>query len=294
MVHLTNSTAAHQTGHNSGVIHSGIYYTPGSLKAKLCVEGMEMIYKFCDENEFPYKKCGKIIVAVDESELLRLDALYERALQNKVKGVRLIDSHEIKEIEPLCRGLRAIHSPETGIVNYGQLARYFGKTFEKLGGRIFTEKEVVNFSLDQKSVSVHAKDGSVFSSDNVITCGGLQADLLAALSGGETDPRIVPFRGEYLVLRPEKQHLIKGNIYPVPDPRYPFLGFHFTPRMDGNVWLGPNAVLAFSREGYKFWDFKWADFKHALSYSFCSLCWCRYCCGQRCIYWLVLDQIIEI
>ncbi|XP_065832745.1 L-2-hydroxyglutarate dehydrogenase, mitochondrial-like [Oscarella lobularis] len=259
--------AAHQTGHNSGVIHSGIYYTPGSLKAKLCVEGMDLIYKYCNENDVPYKKCGKIIVAVEESELPRLDALYERALQNRVKGVCMIDGKSIKDIEPLCKGLKAIHSPETGIIDYGQLARSFGRTFEDLGGKIFTETEVVNFSQNQDSVCVHAKDGSTFSGRHVITCGGLQADQLATLSGGKRDPQIVPFRGEYLVLKPGKRHLIKGNIYPVPDPRFPFLGVHFTPRMDGNVWLGPNAVLAFAREGYKFWNIKWADLKSALLYS---------------------------
>ncbi|XP_058594969.1 L-2-hydroxyglutarate dehydrogenase, mitochondrial isoform X5 [Neofelis nebulosa] len=196
--------AIHQTGHNSGVIHSGIYYKPESLKAKLCVQGAALIYEYCKQKGISYKQCGKLIVAVEQEEIPRLQALYERGRQNGVQGLRLIQQEDIKKKEPYCRG------------------------------------EEVQCQY-------------------VVTCAGLYSDRISELSGCNPDPRIVPFRGDYLILKPEKCYLVKGNIYPVPDSRFPFLGVHFTPRMDGSIWLGPNAVLAFKREGYRPFDFSARD-----------------------------------
>ncbi|XP_069591420.1 L-2-hydroxyglutarate dehydrogenase, mitochondrial isoform X2 [Ranitomeya imitator] len=207
-----NEIASHQSGHNSGVIHSGIYYTPGSLKARLCVRGASLLYGYCDLKRIPYKQCGKLIVAIRHQEIPRLQALYERGLQNSVPGLRIIDAKGIREKEPYCKG-----------------------------------------------EEVYCK--------YVLTCAGLFSDRVSQISGCSAEPRIVPFRGDYLVLKPEKCYLVKGNIYPVPDPRFPFLGVHFTPRMDGNIWLGPNAVLAFKREGYRLCDFNARDFGEAITYS---------------------------
>jgi 2-hydroxyglutarate dehydrogenase len=258
--------AYHQTGHNSGVIHTGIYYTPGSLKAKLCVEGCKLIYQYCDQHNIPYKKCGKIIVAVDENELPRLEALYKRGLENQVKGLRMIEADEIKEIEPFCRGLKAIHSPETGIVDYGCVARSFAESFKEMGGEVHTGAEVIDFSFDKDAVTVHIKGGSSFVGHYVLTCAGLYSDKIASKSGCSHEPQIIPFRGEYLLLKREKEHFVRGNIYPVPDPQFPFLGVHFTPRIDGGIWLGPNAVLGFAREGYKLWNINLKELVHSLTY----------------------------
>nr|CAB3260134.1 L-2-hydroxyglutarate dehydrogenase, mitochondrial-like [Phallusia mammillata] len=269
VIEKEDQLSIHQTGHNSGVIHAGIYYTPGSLKAKLCVEGLKLTYKYCDEQNIPYKKVGKLIVAVNEEELPRLDNLYKRALQNGC-SVSMVDKDEIKQIEPYCEGLKAIHSPLTGIVDFGLVARTYGKEFSSLGGDIHTGFEVTDFKESSDSefpITIEGKnsDQTIYSK-HMVVCGGLFADRLAAKSGCNMEPKIVPFRGDYLVLKPEKQYLVKGNIYPVPDPRFPFLGVHYTPRMDGSVWLGPNAVLAFRREGYKFFDFNLKDFTEAIAF----------------------------
>ncbi|XP_036239961.1 L-2-hydroxyglutarate dehydrogenase, mitochondrial [Molothrus aeneus] len=270
--------AHHQSGHNSGVIHSGIYYTPGSLKAKLCVQGAALCYKYCDQKGIPYKQCGKLIVAVEQDEIPRLKALYERGLQNNVPGLKLIGAKEIQEKEPFCRGLMALDSPYTGIVDYKQVAQSYARDFQEAGGTILTDFEVTDMEMAKESsaesedglkypVIVRSKKGQEVSCGHIVTCAGLHSDRLARISGCSPQPRIVPFRGDYLLLKPEKSYLVKGNIYPVPNPRFPFLGFHFTPRMDGSVWLGPNAVLAFKREGYKLLDFSPGDFLDAVTYS---------------------------
>ncbi|XP_071834581.1 L-2-hydroxyglutarate dehydrogenase, mitochondrial-like [Apostichopus japonicus] len=270
--------ASHQSGHNSGVIHAGIYYTPGSLKARLCVEGLHLTYLYCDKFNIPYKKAGKLIVATNAVEAQRLNELYERGLKNNVPDLQLVGPDQIRDIEPHCRGLKAIHSPHTGIVDWGLVARHYGKHFQDYGGDIFTEFNVQNFKLSsdqtgsgsiasKKSVTIVGSKGQSLKCQNVVTCGGLFSDRLAQLSGCNSEPRIVPFRGDYLVLKKEKRHLVKGNIYPVPDPRFPFLGVHFTPRMDGSVWLGPNAVLALKREGYNLFDFSLKDTLDAVSFS---------------------------
>ncbi|XP_035690539.1 L-2-hydroxyglutarate dehydrogenase, mitochondrial-like [Branchiostoma floridae] len=272
-------TASHQSGHNSGVIHSGIYYTPGSLKARLCVEGLDLAYKYCDENNIPYKKTGKLIVAVDQEEVPRLEKLYERGQQNGVKGLRIIGAQEIREMEPHCRGVKALDSPNTGIVDWGVVARSYGRNFQQSGGQVFTEFEVTDFkitSMDSPQIVflltylseyVTIISQQTVSARYVLSCGGLYSDRLAEKSGCSSVPKIVGFRGDYLLLKPEKCHLVKGNIYPVPNPAFPFLGVHFTPRMDGSMWLGPNAVLAFKREGYKLLDFNLKDTVDALGFK---------------------------
>ncbi|KAK6478887.1 L-2-hydroxyglutarate dehydrogenase [Huso huso] len=269
--------AVHQSGHNSGVIHSGIYYTPGSLKARLCVRGATLAYQYCERKGIPYQRCGKLIVAVEQEEIPRLKALYERGLQNNVRDLRMIDAKEIREREPYCRGLMALDSPYTGIVDWRLVAHTYGKEFQEVGGAVVMEFEVADIRMASESpegtadgmkypISIKSSKGEEVRCRYVLTCGGLYSDRLSQISGCSSEPRIVPFRGDYLVLKPEKHYLVKGNIYPVPDPRFPFLGVHFTPRMDGSVWLGPNAVLAFKREGYRLYDFNMRDFGDALSF----------------------------
>uniref|UniRef100_A0A7N6FL39 L-2-hydroxyglutarate dehydrogenase, mitochondrial n=1 Tax=Anabas testudineus TaxID=64144 RepID=A0A7N6FL39_ANATE len=268
----------HQSGHNSGVIHSGIYYTPGSLKARLCVRGATLAYEYCEKKGLPYKRCGKLIVAVEQEEIPRLKALYERGMKNNVRDLGIIDAKGIREREPYCRGIMALDSPYTGIVDWRMVALRYGTDFEEAGGTIVTEYEVNDISVVKESpagssegmkypIAIRDKKGKEVRCRYVLTCGGLYSDRLSQISGCSPEPQIVPFRGDYLVLKPEKHYLVKGNIYPVPDPRFPFLGVHFTPRMDGSIWLGPNAVLAFKREGYKVYDFNARDFADALSFS---------------------------
>lgn len=261
--------AQHQTGHNSGVIHAGIYYKPGSLKAKLCVEGLKLLYDYCDQYNIPYKRVGKLIVALSEEQVPGLENLYKNGLLNSVPGLLYINQHGIKEIEPHCQGIAAIYSPHTGIVDYSLVSHMYGKCFEIHGGTIMNDYKVSGLEYHDiaKPYSIQIKgenQPSIFCK-YVITCGGLYSDNLSKLSGCEVEPKIVPFRGDYLVLKPEKSHLVKGNIYPVPNPKLPFLGVHFTPRMDGSIWLGPNAILAFKREGYNLTDIDLLELKDSLS-----------------------------
>ena len=253
-----------------------IYYTPGSLKARLCVDSLLKTYEYCDQHQIPYRRCGKLIVATTPEEEGRLDGLYQRGLENKVPGLSLVGPDEIRQIEPYCRGLRAIHSSYTGIVDYAQVARSYAKNFETMGGTIHTGFKVTDMKETAEEVdhpiTVHGKDTNLLlrkkavRAKYVITCGGLYSDKLAAMSGCNPLPKIVPFRGEYLLLKPEKEYLVKGNIYPLPDPRFPFLGVHFTPRVDGSIWMGPNAVLAFRREGYKLLQFNLPELAEALAF----------------------------
>jgi L-2-hydroxyglutarate oxidase LhgO len=255
----------HQTGHNSGVIHSGIYYKPGSLKAKLCVEGRKLAWQYCDSKGIPYKQVGKLIVATEESELGRLDDLWARGHQNGIEGLEMLDAAQIEEREPHCRGIKAIFSPVTGIVDWGLVARSYGEDAREAGADMYLEHEVTAIVRRGDVTVLKTRQGEI-QAKSVITCGGLQSDLLAKMTGGARDPKIVPFRGDYLVLRPEKSDLVRGNIYPVPDPEFPFLGVHFTPRMDGSIWLGPNAVLAFAREGYSFFTINPPELWDSLTY----------------------------
>ncbi|KAF4089833.1 hypothetical protein AMELA_G00042710 [Ameiurus melas] len=241
--------ARHQSGRNSGVIHSGVYYTPGSLKARLCVSGAALAYDYLDKNNIPYKKCGKLIVAVDREEVPRLKALYERGQKNNVKDLTLISAREIREREPYCRAGGSIQTSFT-VSDIKPAAQSPPQSSDGL----------------QYPIIIRSSKGEEVRCRFVLTCGGLYSDRLSEISGCSAEPRIVPFRGDYLMLKPEKNYLIKGNIYPVPDPRFPFLGVHFTPRMDGSVWLGPNAVLAFKREGYTLTDFNTHDLTDALAF----------------------------
>ncbi|KAK0409271.1 hypothetical protein QR680_004447 [Steinernema hermaphroditum] len=271
IVEKERQLAVHQSGHNSGVLHAGIYYAPGSLKAKLCVEGLDLAYAYLDENKIPYKKTGKLIVAVEPEEIPRLDALYGRALQNGCRDIEMIDGKRIKEFEPHCVGLKALWSPHTGIVDWGLVTRSYADDFVKRGGKVFVDTPLaaIRSAADGSDypVVISSRPGlPEIRARYLLTCAGLQSDRIAQLSGCNTVPKIVPFRGEYLLLKPEKRHLVKTNIYPVPDPRFPFLGVHFTPRMNGDVWLGPNAVLAYKREGYSYFDVSPTDLLDAISF----------------------------
>ncbi|CAG9864613.1 unnamed protein product [Phyllotreta striolata] len=274
LVEKEKELAFHQSGHNSGVIHAGIYYTPGSLKAKLCVEGLRLAYRYCDEKGIPYKKVGKLIVATDPEEVQRLHVLHDRGIKNDVPELtKLTGPEEIRKIEPLCTGLEALWSPHTGIVDWKLVTNHYAEDFKQDGGEIYLNFEVNDFRVEEESpdnvdypIEVRSAGGVAFRSKFVLTCGGLHSDRLAELSGCSKSPKIVPFRGEYLVLAPEKARQIKANIYPVPDPRFPFLGVHFTPRMDGSVWIGPNAVFAFKKEGYKWSDFNLREFAENVTY----------------------------
>jgi L-2-hydroxyglutarate oxidase LhgO len=255
----------HQTGHNSGVIHSGIYYKPGSLKAKLCVEGRDLARAYCDAKGIPYKMVGKLIVATDESELGRLQDLYVRGRQNGIDGLELLDAQQIEEREPYCRGLRAIFSPVTGIVDWGVVSGHYADDTREAGADLYLGHEVTAIERRGGIATVSTDKGEI-QTKYLITCAGLYSDKLAHMTKGARDPKIVPFRGDYLILKPGKEHLVAGNIYPVPDPAFPFLGVHFTPRMDGTIWLGPNAVLAFAREGYRFRDINAPELWDAMTY----------------------------
>ncbi|HTE84563.1 MAG TPA: L-2-hydroxyglutarate oxidase [Dehalococcoidia bacterium] len=239
----------HQTGHNSGVIHSGIYYAPGSLKAKLCVEGGQALRQFCDEHGINFERCGKVIVATEPSELGRLDDLHQRGIANSVPGLEMIGPERLRELEPHAAGIKALYSPNTSIIDFSRVAAAYAVEVQEKGGEILTGREVVGIKASSGGLVVQTKLSEV-KTRHVITCGGLYSDRLAAMTGASPDPRIVPFRGDYWVLRGERRELVRGLIYPVPDPSLPFLGVHFTKRHDGAVWAGPNAVLAFSREGY--------------------------------------------
>lgn len=257
--------AQHQTGHNSGVIHAGVYYAPGSLKARACVAGKAKLIRFCEEHRIPYELCGKVIVATEESELPRLHELYKRGQANGVPGLELIGPRRLRELEPHVEGIQALYSPTTGIVDFGRVAHAYADEVQARGGTILTGHEVTAITqrdgLRQLVTPVGTIEARV-----VITCAGVYADRVARLTGAPESPKIVPFRGDYYVLRPERAGMVRSLIYPVPDPRFPFLGVHFTRRIDGSVWLGPNAVLAFSREGYRFRDVNLRDLKETLAF----------------------------
>ena len=247
--------AAHQTGRNSGVVHAGLYYEPGSLKATLCRRGVGLLEEFCAEKGLPYDEIGKVLVALDADERQRLDAIAERARANGVPGIRIIDRAELHDLEPHVAGIAGLHSPTTAIVDYAEITRQLATDAEHMGATIRTGFAVTGLDHTTggpaEEVVVRGASGETIVVDEVVLCAGLQVDRLAELAGDAPSPRIVPFRGEYYALTPEKRSLVNGLVYPVPDPRYPFLGVHLTPRFDGEVLVGPNAVLAFAREGYR-------------------------------------------
>ncbi|MFI6034715.1 L-2-hydroxyglutarate oxidase [Streptomyces sp. NPDC051315] len=239
----------HQTGHNSGVVHAGIYYTPGSLKADLCVRGVSLLREYCQERRLPYREIGKLVVAVREDELGRMNDLHERARNNHVPDLRKISREEIRELEPHAGGVAALHSPRTAITDYPAVARAFAQDVVDAGGEVRLGFPVTGITNVPGGIEVASGQERV-RVDRLVLCAGLHSDAVARLARDGREPRIIPFRGEYMLLKPERTDLVRGLIYPVPDPRYPFLGVHFTPRVDGSVEVGPNAVLALAREGY--------------------------------------------
>ena len=249
-----SAVAAHQTGNNSGVIHAGLYYKPGSLKAKMVVEGARRMVAFCQEHDLPYELCGKVVVATNEQELPRLEELHRRGTANGVPGLVRIDAGEITEREPHAAGLQGLWSPNTGIVDYVAVTRKYAEIVVKNGGEIRLDTELVAISQTSDRLVLQTTAQEIHTRA-MINCAGLQSDIVAKMMGSTHGLRIVPFRGEYYKLAPESQKLVRGLIYPVPDPRFPFLGVHYTKKIDGSVEAGPNAVLAFAREGYGKTDF---------------------------------------
>jgi L-2-hydroxyglutarate oxidase LhgO len=256
--------AAHQTGHNSGVVHAGVYYAPGSRKAVLCRAGKAELETFAAEHGIPFARCGKLIVAADESERSRLADLLARAQGNGIAGAELVGPERMREIEPHVAGVGALWSPETGVIDFRRVANALALEIEAAGGEIALGRRVTAIK-DLPGERVVETTGGPLATRDLIACAGLQADRLAAMTGSP-GPRIVPFRGDYYLLRPEAAGMVKALIYPVPDPRFPFLGVHFTRRIDGEVWAGPNAVLAFAREGYRRRDISPAHMARVLTY----------------------------
>jgi len=255
----------HQSGHNSGVIHSGVYYKPGSLKAKLCVEGAQAMIEFCRAHGLPHQVCGKVIVATHVEELPRLEELRRRGEANGLTGLRIISPEELREIEPHASGLRALVVPSTGITDYSAVCEKYAELLRAAGGTILTSTAVTGLR-DLESEVVVETSGPVFSTTSLINCAGLFSDRIARMAGGKPDVMVVPFRGEYYDLIPQRSSLVRALIYPVPDPQFPFLGVHFTRRVNGTVDAGPNAVLAFRREGYKRTDFSLYDLASSLAF----------------------------
>ncbi len=250
--------AQHQTGNNSGVIHSGIYYKPNSLKALNCIRGYNMLLDFCQEENIRYELCGKVIVATQSTELQALNNVFNRGLENKLQGIRKITKDEIKEIEPYCNGLEGIFVPQTGIIDYKEVSQKYAEVIKKKGGEIFVGEKVQKINLKTTDSEVITQN-KTYQTSLVINCAGLHSDKITGLTRPKVDYRIIPFRGEYFVIKPEKQYLVKNLIYPVPDPNFPFLGVHFTRMVSGGVEAGPNAVFAFKREGYKRSDFSLSE-----------------------------------
>jgi len=260
-----NQVAAHQTGHNSGVIHSGLYYKPGSLKAKNCLEGYQMLIDFCDKNNVKYDLCGKLVVATNNNEIFELDKLFQRGLENGLIKNTIIEQERIKEFEPNLLGVKAIHVPYTGIINYSEVCLKLAENIISMGADVFLNHKVENIENHSNYVVITTSQKE-FETSQYINCAGLYSDKVAAFTNKNIDTRIIPFRGEYYMLKPEKRALINNLVYPVPDPNFPFLGVHFTRMIDGGVEAGPNAVFAFKREGYHKSDFDFIE-------TFESLAW---------------------
>jgi L-2-hydroxyglutarate oxidase LhgO len=259
--------ASHQTGRNSGVLHAGIYYEPGSLKARLCREGKADLEAFCEAHAIPFERIGKLVIASDAAELPRLEALHTRASANGVPGLEVVGAERIREIEPHAVGIRALWSPTTGIVDFAVVAAALAGEVRSRGGRIETGREVTAIERRPDGLLLRTTRGEL-AADAVIACAGLWSDRVAGMTGdgGDDAPRIVPFRGDYYALAPDARHLVRGLIYPLADPRFPFLGVHFTRRIDGAVWAGPNAVPAFARAGYRRTDLSPRDLAGTLAY----------------------------
>jgi L-2-hydroxyglutarate oxidase len=252
------STAAHQTGHNSGVIHAGLYYKPGSLKATLCARGRRRLERFCEEHDVPFERCGKVVVATRESELPALDEIERRGRANGLTGLRRMDLGELREREPHVGGVAAILVPETGIVDYTEVTRAYARELERRGGTVLTDARVERIQRSTRGVVVESRAGDL-EARALVACAGLQSDRVARMAGLDAGVAIVPFRGEYWMLAAERSSLVRHLVYPVPNPAFPFLGVHFTRRIGGGIEAGPNAVLAFAREGYSRTSFDLRD-----------------------------------
>ena len=258
--------AAHQTGNNSGVIHSGLYYKPGSLKARNCTTGREMMYRFCEENNIKHDKCGKLVVATNKDEIASLNELEKRGKENGLKEIKRLSKEELKEYEPYVNGIEGLFVGETGIVDYKDVVDAYSKLIKENGGEIKTKSRFLNFKKDKENLTLETEGGEI-RTKFLVNCGGLQSDRIAKLCGVEPGLQIVPFRGEYYKIKKGKEHLVNNLIYPVPDPKFPFLGVHFTRMIKGGVEAGPNAVLAFKREGYKHSDISIPDILGMITYT---------------------------
>jgi L-2-hydroxyglutarate oxidase LhgO len=265
LVEKEDRVARHQSGHNSGVIHSGIYYKPGSLKAKLCRQGVAAMMAFCQEHSIPFEICGKIIVATTAEEIPRLQGLLERGQANGIPGLRLLDKTQARAIEPFCGGVGWLHVPSTGITDYVAVCEKYAELIVAQGGTVSTGTNVTGIVQSNGEIAIETTRGTI-GTKYLINCAGLQSDRVSRMAGERTEVTIVPFRGEYYDLTPEREHLVRGLIYPVPDLRFPFLGVHFTRRLGGGVDAGPNAVLAFKREGYGRTDFNLRDATGTFAY----------------------------
>ena len=255
--------ALHQTGHNSGVIHSGIYYKPGSLKAINCKSGYDQLIQFCDNNDINYDLCGKIIVATSKQELPTLTKIYANGIDNGLLGIKKISKEEIKEIEPHCTGIEGIWVPQTGIIDYKEVSKKYSEIFIELGGEILFNQKVVEIK-SKKNISIIQTQDNKYETKYIINCAGLYSDKIAKMNDNNIDVQILPFRGEYFNLKKEKEYLVNNLIYPVPNPNFPFLGVHFTRMINGGVEAGPNAVLAFAREGYTNKTINWNELSETL------------------------------
>ncbi|MEP7379505.1 MAG: L-2-hydroxyglutarate oxidase [Chloroflexota bacterium] len=258
LVEAADQVAAHQTSHNSGVVHAGLYYAPGSLKARLCRDGKEQLEQYAAERGIPIERVGKLVVALDEAERPRLEALAARADANGVPGLELLSQEALREREPHAAGIAALWSPTTAIIDFERVAQAFATDVRDLGGAIHLSRRVTSIATAGRDIVLATPHGPLLTR-NLITCAGMQADRVARMTGYESAAQMVPFRGDYYVLREDARSLVRGLIYPLPDPRFPFLGVHFTRRIDGAVWAGPNAVLAFARNGYRRRDISLRD-----------------------------------
>ena len=256
---------AHQSGHNSGVLHAGLYYKPGSLKARLAVSGIREMVAFCRQHDVPHEICGKLVVATDATEMSRLRSLHERGTQNGLEGLRVLNYDQMREIEPHVGGLAALRVPQEGIVDYAKVCEALQRQIQAAGGSVVLGAKVTALQLRGAEWRIGTTAGD-YTADFVINCAGLHCDRISQLAGEKREVRIVPFRGEYYQIRPERQHLVRNLIYPVPDPQFPFLGVHFTRLIHGGIEAGPNAVLALAREGYRKTDVKLADLWDALTF----------------------------
>ncbi|HEY9702542.1 MAG TPA: L-2-hydroxyglutarate oxidase [Allocoleopsis sp.] len=257
---------SHQTGNNSGVLHAGLYYKPGSAKAKLAVKGIQQMTQFCRENDIPHEICGKLVIACNETEIARLDELYDRGEKNGLLGMKKLNQEQLREIEPHAAGIAAIHVPQEGIVNYRKVIEEIALKLKNQGANMITSAKVIKINLRENKWIVQTTAGD-FESDILVNCAGLYCDRISELAGEKREMRIIPFRGEYYKIKPERQYLVKNLIYPVPDPQFPFLGVHFTRLISGGIEAGPNAVLALAREGYSKSQINISELYDVLSYS---------------------------